>query len=659
MRPILVLLLVIAAIAALFIGVSSLLKDNPTPPTTVAPTSAKEGPKAPAAPLGGETDGKSGRSAELAKPGAEVRGIAADGGQGAMFNNSLTGSVTDAQGKPLKDVEVSLSTIPPPGGLFFIQDMPTDENAITVRTASDGHFAFHSVAPRNHYTIICKHPDYARKETESVPVQQEGVFEEPPIVLTPGATLAGHVHDEQNNVIPDATLYLEGMQFQAPGVTAPDRVVTKTNSQGEYKFTNVQFGDRSLTVTAPGYGRQTVNGLRFSKEETVPRDVVLRTAEMIAGRVIGPQNKGLKDAVVSAIGFNATVQSARAQTTTDANGEFTFEDLSPGDYNLICSLKGYRAQQPARAHTNGDRVVLEMLKEASVCGQVVDANTNAPVTSFTCRVRIFYGEGMPTAPADTNVQTVNNAKGEYCIDGIPQSEYVVEAMAPGYAPSLSARFQVAPGKDVQGIVVRMSKGGSLSGRLVDPEGKPVARARITTHDDDWTDDEFTASLGINLPSATTPVDVRTDAEGRFQLPNLASATYQIIFEAPGFTNLVKHGVSVTQGADQSLGDVRMSRGGSLRGTLRDPSGGTLAGGRVSLRPAQNGGAMAVYDTKSGADGTFSFSNVQPGTYILSGSRAGGGDANPLEMFKDARNSQKQVTIADNESKVLDLSLSAE
>jgi len=185
------------------------------------------------------------------------------------------------------------------------------------------------------------------------------------------------------------------------------------------------------------------------------------------------------------------------------------------------------------------------------------------------------------------------------------------------------------------------------------------RARITTHDDDWTDDEFTASLGINLPSATTPVDVRTDAEGRFQLPNLASATYQIIFEAPGFTNLVKHGVSVTQGADQSLGDVRMSRGGSLRGTLRDPSGGTLAGGRVSLRPAQNGGAMAVYDTKSGADGTFSFSNVQPGTYILSGSRAGGGDANPLEMFKDARNSQKQVTIADNESKVLDLSLSAE
>jgi hypothetical protein len=659
MRPILVLLLVIAAIAALFIGVSSLLKDNPAPPTTIATPTAKDVAKAPAAPLGGETDAKAGRTAELAKPGKDSRAPAADGGTGAMFNNSLTGIVQNAQGTPLKDVEVSLSTIPPPGGLMFVQDLPAESNDVTVRTAPDGHFVFRSIPPRNHYTIIAKHPDYARREIESVPVQQEGAFEEPPIILTPGATLAGHVRDEQNNLIPDAVLYLEGMQFQAPGITAPDRITAKTNGQGEYKFANVQRGERSLTVTASGYGRQTVNGLKFDKDETVPRDIVLRAAEMIAGRVIGPNNTGLKGAVVSAIGFNASVQSARGQATTDDKGEFTFEDLSPGDYNLICSLKGYRLQQPARAHTNGDRVVLEMLKEASVCGQVVDDVTSAPVTSFTCRVRIYYGEGMATAPADTNTQQVNDPKGEYCIEGVPQSEYVVEAMAPGYAPSLSARFQVAPGKDMQGIVVRMGKGGSMSGRVIDPDGKPVARARITTHDDDWTDDEFTASLGINLPSATTPVDVRTDGEGRFQIPNLAAASYQVIFEAPGYTNLVKHGITITKGVDQPLGDVRMARGGSLRGTLFDPSGAKLAGGRVSLRPAQNGGPTAVYDTKSGVDGTFTFVNVQPGTYILSGSRAGGGDANPLEMFKDARNSQKQVTIAENESKVLDVTLSAE
>lgn len=656
MRPILVLALVLAAIAALLFGVFSLLKDNPAPPPVSAPAS-KPDPKPQPPALGGEADGKARTPSTLAKP-ADDRAPVVSGTQAYIFNNSLLGQVRNGQGAPLPEVKVTLSTVPTAGELFFGQeDMEGQGAEVTVTTNAEGRFAFRNITPRVHYTLIAQHPDYARKEVQSVTVGQEGEFEEPPIVLTPGAMLTGHVRDENNNMIPDATLFLEGSQFHAAGVLPPDRMVAKTDREGIYTFTNVQRGSRTLTVSAPGYGRQNINNLNFEKDEATTRDIVLRTAEMIVGRVLGPNNAGLAGATVTAVGFNSSIQTGRGQVTSNESGEFTFEDLSPGDYNVIATLKGYRLEKPQRGHTNGDRIILEMFREASVCGTVVDAATNAPIPIFSCRLRIHYGEGMPSAPLDLNFQQVDNPKGEYCIEGVGQATYVVEAQAPGFAPSQSSSFVVSPGKNVQGITVRMVKGGGMSGRVVDPEGKPIARARLTTHDDDWTDDDFTRSLGIGMPTATTSVDVRTDADGRFQIPNLAGATYQVIIEAQGFTSNVRHGITVSDGTEQKLGDIAMSRGGSLRGTLFDPAGKPLSGGRVSLRPAPNSGLMAYYDAKSGQDGKFMFANVQPGSYQLSGARASSGDANPLEVFQDIKKSTKQVTITENETKVLDLALS--
>jgi protocatechuate 3,4-dioxygenase beta subunit len=654
MRPILVLALVVAAIAALLFGVFSLVKDSPAPPPVTQTASKPVEPKHDPAPQPVETEGK--RAPQLAKP--EDRSAVVQGAQANIFSNVLIGSVRNGQGTALKDVEVTLSTIPGPGELFFgDEDMQNTAADLTVRTNAEGKFSFRNVKPRNHYTLIAKHPDYARKEVQSVTIGQEGEFEEPPIVLTPGATLTGHVHDEQNNLIPDATLYLEGTQYQGSGLQAPDRMEVKTSNEGIFTFANVQRGQRTLTVSAPGYGRQNINSLTFEKDETMTRDIVLRTAEMIVGRCVGPNNQGLGGVAVTAVGFNASMQTGRGQVMSNEQGEFSFEDLSPGDYNIIATMKGYRLEKPQRAHTNGDRVLLEMLKEASVCGQVIDGATNAALTSFSVRLRLHYGEGLPSAPNDPNLQPVENPKGEFCVDGVGQAQYVVEAQAPGYAPSLSAPFTVMQGKNASGITVRMTKGGSLSGRVVDPDGKPVARARITTHDNDWTDDEFTRSLGLGMPTATTPVDVRTDAEGRFQISNLGAATYQIIVEAQGFTNFIQHDIVVSDAGEQKLGDVKLQRGGSLRGTLYDPAGKPLASGRVSLRPAPNSGLMVWYDVKSGADGKFFFANVQPGNYQLSGSRASSADGNPLEVFQDIRKSMKLVTISDNETKVLDLPLS--
>ena len=653
MRPLLVLVLVLGAVAALIFGLVNLRTDAP-PETVDAPVGAPADPKPTATPalVGDGGGGADTRQTSPASASADDRRATGDA-KAYVYDNALTGVVRNPAGAPLRDVEVTLTKV---GGseLFFAND-PVDRSAdVTVRTDAEGRFQFRRIEPRHSYQLIAVHPDFTRKEVSSVPVGQQGTFEEPPITMSEGATLKGYVRDAQQNPIQDAELALEGLMYQASPYAAPDRMTVKTNNDGYYAFTNVPKGQRTLTVVAPGHGRLTINGLAFDAEETVTRDVVLQIGEMIRGRVVGPGNVGLPGARVMALGFSNTQQTARSETTTDERGEFLFEDLSPGDYNVVGNLKGYRAERALRVRTNGDAVVIEMFKEASVCGQVIDAATGQPVPSFTIRMRFHYGDNVATSPSELS-QSFNSPNGEFCIEGVPTSEYVAEASAPGFAPSFSPHFSVPQGKNVTGITIRLAAGGSISGRVVDAEGKPVARARVTTHDKEWTDDEFTRSLGPSFPTNATSAEVRTADDGTFTIRNLTPETYQVQIQAGGYTSFARHDVAVSDGVETKMNDIRLSRGGTLRGTLFDPSGKGLVGGQIHVRPT-DGSTPNFYQTKSGADGRYAVTNIAPGRYVVTASRAAGAEVNPFEQLTDLKNSERQVVITEGSETVQDLSL---
>ena len=59
-------------------------------------------------------------------------------------------------------------------------------------------------------------------------------------------------------------------------------------------------------------------------------------------------------------------------------------------------------------------------------------------------------------------------------------------------------------------------------------------------------------------------------------------------------------------------DVETNISGSIRGTVTDNTGATVANAAVAL----NGNAQAARTTTSGADGVYTFANVVPGTYTL-------------------------------------------
>ncbi|MBL8859957.1 MAG: carboxypeptidase regulatory-like domain-containing protein [Planctomycetes bacterium] len=654
MKPALVLILVLAAIGALFFTLSR--KSDKPQPVELPPISSPETPTDPKTATNLTQPVKAvDRTVQNTKP---VTPGAVGQANPIHFDNKVTGLIKNDKNEPISGAEVTLTKFQT-GELMFLNDpRPDPLSEPRVLSDSDGRYTFLGIEPRTTYGIIVTHPNYAQARENSMPIGESGTVEQAPIILTSGGTLSGYVSDEAGNRITDATLHLDGENYLQIGDAPPDRLTTTTNKEGWYAFANVPSGPRTVGVSAPGYGKIQVGGFVFNKQEMYARDFTLKISEMISGRVIGSNNEPVPDANVIAVAVSHAQQSGPMQVKTNAKGEFLMENLVPGDYNVIANCAGWRMVQGrnnTRIKSNTANVVIEMMKEASVCGVVIDGGTGAPVTNFAVRLRFWYGEGNPTAAHSAELMQVTNDKGEFCIQSSGPSDYVVEASAPGFAPSLSPNFTVQLGQPVNGIVVKLGRGGSITGRVVDPDGKPVARARVMTQDNTWTDDEFTRAIGPQFPTNATTVEVRTDDAGRFVCSGLNPEIYQLVITADGFTPFNRTGLRVTEGGVMQAGDLKMLRGGSVRGTLFDASGKPVSGGTIRLR-AIDGIQYVNMATKTGGDGKFVLSNAPAGRYQLSGMRANRAAGNPFEELIDSNGSQMNVIVAEGDVTTQDLRL---
>lgn len=644
-RPIALL----AVVAAIVLGLGAVLwmlrepavqpiVDGPSAPHTTPPptnpTPARIGDPDPA---GGER--------------TPQRGSAVDRSH-VRFDNRLVGLVVDAAQQPLADVELTLGN---PRLEDYLVTAALEQPVIEThtRTGPDGRFDFSNLEPRSAYSLVVKHPAFARLELVTVPVGASGTFTEPTIVLGRGAQLSGFVRDEAGKPIANARLMLDDARFQAALKPSVEVLTATSGEDGAYAFVNVAPGRRILNAAAEGFGTATLKDLNFeAQSEPQTRDVVLRVAQSICGRVVGPNGDPIAGATLTAIGFNSAKHSVRAQATSDAKGEFCVTALLPGKYNLTARVRGYRFEQSKQLETNAEKVTLVGVREAEVRGQVLDHATARPLANFGVRLRSAYpGNDASQVVAGTD-QAVTNANGEFVIVGVQQSgdaTYFVEAWAAGYAPGRSHEFAVETDRDVSGIDVRLGHGGKLRGRIVDSQGAPIAGALVAPRDNEWTPNNPFAAPFSDVPRIAPPAaEIRTDEQGAFVLENLTPQLYQVVVSAFGYAGCLRRDVVVTLDQETDLGDVRVLRGGRVQGTLLD-DGKPLAGGWIELASVDAEDPF-IHRVKTGPLGTYDIENVLPGSYRLIGTAPSGGSANPLEDLISARSAEQQVTIADGETK---------
>jgi RNA polymerase sigma-70 factor (ECF subfamily) len=120
------------------------------------------------------------------------------------------------------------------------------------------------------------------------------------------------------------------------------------------------------------------------------------------------------------------------------------------------------------------------------------------------------GEDLPPAPPANS----------FIYDGLEPGRYVVRVFADGYAPALVGPLELRAHEIAAGLTVRLTRGATVSGRVLDANGAPLAGARVHILGDGELSHASLAEADTELRSTggrgfQYKPGVETDAEGRF------------------------------------------------------------------------------------------------------------------------------------------------
>lgn len=663
MRPLVVLILVLGAVAALVFAVVSITKGTSRTTQAGRPNvvrGADEGAR-PAAVLD-NPDQVTDPAEPLVEP-QTTRETLEDVKGGGAWSNELLGKVVNPEGMPVQDAEVHLmvgSDTSPLAPLAYgpADEIPDPRPRKRARTDAEGAFRFTNIAPASDWALVVTHPDYSTTTVNDLVMPKEGRVEEIVTVGT-GFLVFGFVREKDSGVvIPNAVLVLDNpVAVIMNRGSSPGRREAKTNDDGYYEFTNVSLQNPVLICRAEGYGTLMHSNLPFfqsREEKRVQQDCELAQGMIIAGRVVGPDMEGLEGAFIDAITHGENY-SSRGETRSKKDGEFAIVDLAEGVYTLRTQLAGYEADPVLKVEAGDTNVTIQLFEQGSVTGRVVDAGTNRPVETFSCIARVVHPTNNAYGAIVSRGSFRNRTDGSFELSNISENTYIVQADADGYASSFSDPFTVTQGMATPDVVVRLTQGGTLRGKVLDSyTGDPVVGAVISTNENNFIDSDFTRLLGGMVTTAMSKKSAKTDKDGNFTLDLLTPGVYQVRVEHDTYTPISRNDVNIANGGVDDFGTVLLTRGATVHGTVYSADGRPAPGLSVYLRPT-NGEIGKSGQARTDASGRYTLKNVAAGTYKLSAARAqnqlGG---SPFDTILDMKNSEVEIAFLDSQEYTQDL-----
>lgn len=559
----------------------------------------------------------------------------------------VTGAVTK-DGNPVEGAivttqESSASAATDTSGIYTLKDL-TPGRLVQLTVTKDG-----QLIGKGQVDVLPGRAAIADFRTTSMPGGRLPVTAMPGVLTStivgnrarnPGistGTLKGVVRDATGRPVPFALV-------QAPGVG-----MARTNAQGQYVFVNAPVGVHQLTVRQNGMkpksaqvvvAAQTSAELRtqFAPADTIARGrqslIQVSAGTLLRGTVHDSQTQPLAGAKISVIQSETTVSVLTAPT-----GNYELRNLKPGSYTVSVYKVGYQvANQPVTLKAAGteqrnfqlspiasaavNKLIKNAMASQGVVRGILRTQTGAPIANASIEAR---SAGRPFLIA----RALTNSKGEYALS-LAEGRYDLKARQQSFQDgnsTVSIRAGGATRADfelrqprittpvtggVTTIRIPETRKGQLAGRVTDGNGKPVAGAIIA----------------LQSQRRTT-----TDQEGNYSVAELPPDSYRIgVFKA-GFaveekTINVRGGISTRQdfvlktagGPVREIGrlptaGIVLARSGRIAGRVIDgKTGAPLAGVNVSLA-----GQRSI---TTGADGSYSFTNLAPGTYQVIARKSG-------------------------------------
>jgi len=545
---------------------------------------------------------------------------------------AITGTVRgrNASGPPLSDVCVSA---------FGARDGNDDADAFTSR---NGRYELEGLAAGRYqiqFDPSCGGGQAANYlgQFRSVGVRAGKTVSGFNAYLRPGAAVSGKVTD------------VHGHPIESICVLVGDGSETETNPDGTYSILGIQPGAWTVQF-AGGCGNdgsyapqfydnqpddQLATAVTFKAARTTRNiDAVMQPGGTIAGVVTNHAGHRLSNICVGAA-TDAQTELGEVFTsiTFTDNGRYLMQNLTPNPYLIQFGCAGGRyASQWFRSQPDSARADLVSVNPGvttmasarlSLAGSIAGVVTNQAghplsgicVSLVDPRNKNFVT--LPGAPGST-------AKtGRYVLGSLPAGRYLVQFMdchlrarygSQWYrgktTVSAATPVTVRAGRRTTGISARLGIGGSISGVVTGPSGRPLRGVCVEAFD--------AQSEAFGLATTTRA--------GTYTVTGLSSGRYQIFFFgcSPGTQNLAgesRPGLVRVIAPHKVTGiDARLTPGGStssgsMSGTVTSaaPPGSPRSETCVLVVPASRGGSFDSAFT--GPRGGYVVRNLVPGTYL--------------------------------------------
>lgn len=295
---------------------------------------------------------------------------------------------------------------------------------------------------------------------------------------------------------------LEGASVQSPA--APE-AVWREEDVGHFRAAPLMPGPHGLIVRAPGHGAvQRVLEVGAGPETEV--EIELPLESVLAGRILGPEGLGMEGARIHLMGPGL---SGAEEVLTGADGRFEVRGLTEDTYELRAERAGYLSVTRELRLPRTEPLELSLAPAAAVAVKVLGAR-GKPVEQAAVFLSLV-GEGR----GETVREEGTDARGVVSFGGLVPGSYIAKARAPGYLTSEPVPVE-AWDEEAVPVTLVLREGLTLSGRVRDARGVPVAEAQVVLMGDG-------ASVG----------STRTDGQGRFTLSGLVPGRVRLLVEKFG------------------------------------------------------------------------------------------------------------------------------
>ncbi|MEM1177046.1 MAG: carboxypeptidase regulatory-like domain-containing protein [Acidobacteriota bacterium] len=402
----------------------------------------------------------------------------------------------------------------------------------------------------------------------------------------------GEVVDPRGRPVPGATVLLvrpAGAQDKTPPLD------TFTGPDGLFEVEGLGTGEYRLEVSAEGFPPLAVPSLEVAEEDSqldLGR-LQLEAGMRLKGRVTADDGEPLSGVKISATSSRVLWTSSRfsppVTASSAADGRFELVGLAPEQLYQISTYSRGWAEKRITATAEDGPVEFRLEPELEVRGRVVDTEG-----------RPIHDAGVAFSRGSLSLGTRTDEDGRFQHRTVP-GRFRLVAGGPNHRQWVRNNVKLEPG--MADLEITLETGLSMSGRVLDPSGRPVEGAKL--------------ALALSSNSVLALHD-STDPQGRFFVGGLEAGPSTIEARHPtwGFASTE---VELTESVADL--EIRFPGGAEVSGVVLDAAeGSAIADATIRLHRLES--TTLGYRTTSDGDGGFRLSDVSGGRYLLNASGAG-------------------------------------